>query len=59
MLFAIDHGNSAIKTPDFVFHHKGTGILLDDLGLGNHGGIGLGIDQHLANHQADGGIINP
>ena len=38
-------------------HHKGTGILLDDLGLGNHGGIGLGIDQHLADHQADGAII--
>ncbi len=31
--------------------------MLDDLGLGDHGGISLGIDQYLADHQAYGGII--
>ena len=38
-------------------HHKGTGVLLDDLSLGYHSGISLRVDQHLTDHQANGSIV--
>ena len=38
-------------------HHEGTGIALDNLGLGYDGGICLGINQNLMDHQTDWGTI--
>ena len=31
-------------------HNEGTGVLLNNLGLRNHGSVGLGINQHLSDH---------
>ncbi|MPN64225.1 hypothetical protein SDC9_211996 [bioreactor metagenome] len=36
---------------------EGAGSVLQHGGLGHHGGVGLGVDEDLPDHQADRGIV--